>query len=485
MDDISINLVMTSHGKPCDGDHAFQITLRPVSADQLLDITGVMGFDCLLIECKDTNQGVTSRNLQDVLAKCPIPALVRMPAGSIAELVGALRANDDYCVLSDDAADWQWRVKHLCRRAVCEPLTGRLRRSEFDRQLKSLAASATAEHPVTFVHVDLDRFKSINLQFGPSGGDQVLQQFSELLPNDDVHIVGRIAGDGFGIMAVDWDAKTALDYAQKLLLTTAGHKFTVGDQHSDLASLTISIGIATIDSALPAAAVYQQAETAIYVAKSSGRNRVAHFSQLEIDSDSDLRIKSLEAVEQVTHERTEAFLRQRRRDLLAVLKNQAERDHLTGLFNRRYLDRRVSPLLRNRLTTNPPICIAMLDVDRFGDINKLPGLWHTGDRTLCHVAELLSKNVRTSDWVVRYSGDEFMIVFPDCHLKTAQQISARICDSIAGHTFRDAKSGRPFSLTVSMGVVEVRCGEPDSVVWQRLSERLNVAKKQGRNQVCC
>jgi diguanylate cyclase (GGDEF)-like protein len=166
--------------------------------------------------------------------------------------------------------------------------------------------------------------------------------------------------------------------------------------------------------------------------------------------------------------------------LLEALQSQADRDALTGLFNRGYLDRRLARDQKEARRSGT-LSLALLDIDFFGPINKTHG-WPTGDLALRQVANLVRQNVREGDWVARYGGEEIAVILPGASRESAVRVLERVRAAVAGFGFRTTR-GEPFSVTVSAGVVEARADEELEQLWQRLSDRLLEAKGGGRNQV--
>jgi two-component system cell cycle response regulator len=89
----------------------------------------------------------------------------------------------------------------------------------------------------------------------------------------------------------------------------------------------------------------------------------------------------------------------------------ASHDRLTGLFNRGHFDRALGGAMESAARGGQPLSLAILDIDHFKQINDLHG-HAVGDRTLCQVADWLSRAMRRTDMVARYGGEEFVILMP-------------------------------------------------------------------------
>jgi GGDEF domain-containing protein len=104
--------------------------------------------------------------------------------------------------------------------------------------------------------------------------------------------------------------------------------------------------------------------------------------------------------------------------LREILRYQAFRDSLTGLYNRRFLQETLDLELRRAVRRCLPVAFVMLDVDGFKKVNDAYG--HTaGDALLQALATLLQSKIRASDVLCRYGGDEFCIVMPETSLEHA------------------------------------------------------------------
>ncbi|MBS3819898.1 GGDEF domain-containing protein [bacterium] len=128
------------------------------------------------------------------------------------------------------------------------------------------------------------------------------------------------------------------------------------------------------------------------------------------------------------------------------LKEQAIHDSLTGLNNRRYFDQIIKKELARARRYNHALCFFMIDVDRFKEINdRFSHL--TGDRVLYEVAELLIENIRSTDIIVRYGGDEFLIFMPETG-REAGQVIGRIRKSVERWNRKQKLIDFPLSLSI-------------------------------------
>ncbi|HSP74674.1 MAG TPA: diguanylate cyclase [Cryobacterium sp.] len=162
------------------------------------------------------------------------------------------------------------------------------------------------------------------------------------------------------------------------------------------------------------------------------------------------------------------------------LDHQANTDPLTRLPNRRALDRELPPLMGRSRDTRQPICVAMVDMDHFKQVNDVHG-HATGDQVLNAMATLLRAVTRNSDMAVRVGGEEFLLVLADTTREQAEQACERLLASVRGYHWEALAPG--LSCTVSVGLAELALGEAVADWLARADTALYRAKDSGRDRI--
>ena len=163
------------------------------------------------------------------------------------------------------------------------------------------------------------------------------------------------------------------------------------------------------------------------------------------------------------------------------LRQEAIRDSLTGLFNRRYLDEILSIELARSKRENSPLIILMLDIDHFKNINDIYG-HQVGDTVLQSVSNALKTSVRAGDIVCRYGGEEFILVFPGMKAEDGRTRAEKLRGMIASQTVRER--GQLISVTISIGgSVFPNDGNSSDELIYMADLALYRAKQNGRNRV--
>lgn len=169
------------------------------------------------------------------------------------------------------------------------------------------------------------------------------------------------------------------------------------------------------------------------------------------------------------------------RERAAEFAERAERDTLTGLGNRRHLDRRCAELLPAAQRDGQPLALAEIDIDHFKAINDQHG--HAcGDQVLVALAQLLRDNTRACDVLVRHGGEEFVVVLPGMGLEQAAEVCERLRQRVATHAWPKFDGSVPV-VTVSIGLAAAPPFDAAALV-QSADEALYRAKHAGRNRLC-
>ena len=164
------------------------------------------------------------------------------------------------------------------------------------------------------------------------------------------------------------------------------------------------------------------------------------------------------------------------------LNKLAATDPLTGLQNRRAMDEGLSSAIDSCCRMGLPISLAMIDIDRFKEVNDIYG-HQCGDIVLKNVAGIVKSYVRHgSDFAVRYGGEEILLCLPGVSLQDCLLICSRLHEQIQQTTFKCEGIG--INITVSIGVASSSDGvkSKDEII-ALADERLYHAKQSGRNKI--
>ena len=163
-------------------------------------------------------------------------------------------------------------------------------------------------------------------------------------------------------------------------------------------------------------------------------------------------------------------------------------DALTGVYNRRYIDRRLLEEIARARRQGYAVSCMFIDVDRFKQVNDSVG-HQAGDEVLREVATRIKTELRLSDALARYGGEEFVVLLVDANLPAAAVVAERIRSSVAG-TPVDLADGVLLDVSVSIGVAALEDADrehPIESVAQQLVGQADVAlyqaKESGRNRV--
>ncbi|MHC1578520.1 MAG: GGDEF domain-containing protein [Dehalococcoidia bacterium] len=163
------------------------------------------------------------------------------------------------------------------------------------------------------------------------------------------------------------------------------------------------------------------------------------------------------------------------------LERLATIDAPTGLYNRRAILGKLNDLINSANRYREALSLIMLDIDHFKEINDRYGHL-TGDDVLEEIASSVRHNVRDTDVVGRYGGEEFIILLPKTNLYSAWVVAERL-RGIIHNTQMKGSVGNMFTVTISQGLADWEPPENASSLISRAEEALYRAKEKGRNRV--
>jgi diguanylate cyclase (GGDEF)-like protein len=155
----------------------------------------------------------------------------------------------------------------------------------------------------------------------------------------------------------------------------------------------------------------------------------------------------------------------------------ANRDSLTGLWNRRKMDQILLSETERSSRYSASLSVVMVDIDHFKSVNDNFG-HEVGDTVLSSIAALMKDCTRAGDSVGRWGGEEFLVVLPETDVKGALEYAERMRRAVECNVFEEN-----VRVTSSFGVTQYRIGEPVNEFVARADEALYDAKENGRNRV--
>lgn len=160
------------------------------------------------------------------------------------------------------------------------------------------------------------------------------------------------------------------------------------------------------------------------------------------------------------------------------LKDLAQTDPLTGLFNRNGLYESFASDVARALRYGRPLSVILLDIDHFKRVNDELGHL-VGDKVLMELGALIKRTIRGVDTVCRWGGEEFVVICHETPVQQAQELAERLLQAARTHAFA---AGRP--VTLSAGVTDLAQGDTPDTLVQRADEAMYQAKHAGRDRVC-
>jgi len=183
---------------------------------------------------------------------------------------------------------------------------------------------------------------------------------------------------------------------------------------------------------------------------------------------------------QNANERLQSHVREIER-LQEELRDQAIRDALTGLFNRRYLDEVMPRILERAGSGDTPVSIVLFDIDHFKQVNDRRGHL-AGDALLEKLGSLLARRTRPGDVACRYGGEEFLLVLPDAPLDTAMERAEALRRDVQAVAIAELAPDGPPTLSAGVAVFPRHGASQDQLV-HAADGALYRAKAAGRDCV--
>ncbi|MDI6100333.1 GGDEF domain-containing protein [Actinoplanes sp. NEAU-A12] len=278
------------------------------------------------------------------------------------------------------------------------------------------------------------------------------------------------------LAAYETDATDESDAVAELTLTLA----TVQRHQGNLTAATESLEISRTlcdEVGLGLLAVRVQREAAeLHAAKGDFEQA---YRALDASVAAEKRLSSRQREAQARNQQAVFEVSEARR-LAETFRDQARRDALTGLSNRRFVDETLPPLLARAAADGTPVTAALLDLDHFKRINDT--LSHeVGDRVLAEFARLLTRAAGGNGIAARFGGEEFLLVLTGLPRATATARMEHLRRAVADHDWAPITGDR--RVTVSVGVTMAGPDSTAASLLSRADEALYEAKRAGRDRV--
>lgn len=163
-----------------------------------------------------------------------------------------------------------------------------------------------------------------------------------------------------------------------------------------------------------------------------------------------------------------------------LLKESLMKDELTKVYNRKFLNDVYSRMSAEHIRNKEFFSLAIIDLDHFKKINDTFG-HSAGDQVLVEFASFLRTHLRKQDVIVRYGGEEFIVLMPYTRLQGAEQTVSRLLQQLKNHVF--STSNHSFTVSFSAGVYESDGQQPISEAIITADNALYLAKEKGRARV--
>ena len=167
---------------------------------------------------------------------------------------------------------------------------------------------------------------------------------------------------------------------------------------------------------------------------------------------------------------------------IAKIKRVSDTDELTGVYNMRAFSAILKRSFQQSIRHTHPLSIVMIDADNLKSINDTHG-HEAGDKLLKHLIRTFADELRQTDVLARYGGDEFTILLPETGRTGAAEVAERIRKSVEDSRF-DVRGGLDLRTTISLGIASYpEDGSNVEIIVEKADKALYRAKREGRNRV--
>ena len=157
-------------------------------------------------------------------------------------------------------------------------------------------------------------------------------------------------------------------------------------------------------------------------------------------------------------------------------------DSLTGLYNRRFFDRRLNYEIERRRRSDHPLSLVMFDVDHFKNINDTHG-HHTGDLVLKRLAHVAKENTRDGDVLARHGGEEFVVLMPNSEINAATHGAERLRKAIENNPLIHEGTDIPITISAGVAATQRAVTQDAQALLRAAADALYNAKNLGRNRI--
>ena len=283
LNDLLPALVLLARGDDCAVIYANQAARARLGADvdEGVALESLFEDPALRRRLRGNDEGLPWSNVEAVLVSLNGDRF--WVASSIARI--RVGGEERLLMVATDISEQRQLTELLSYQASHDTLTELFNRREFERHVqRALQAVAHGGMARALLYIDLDQFKLINDTSGHLAGDQLLSQLALLMadvvrPED---VLARLGGDEFGVLAHEVDAPGAIALAERLRTAIEGHMYAWEGRSY---TISASVGVVMLDRpGLTLSEVLSQADTACYMAKDHGRNRIHVFSEQDAET---------------------------------------------------------------------------------------------------------------------------------------------------------------------------------------------------------